>query len=267
MGTEHSGTGIQNPIPNKKCNKFYRAAESKSAPKNLEHPTINNAPVPLQEEDDQGSKRPTNNGGSITTIKEGNRRDNLRTYQEERLHDLPRFRRCLYAYSNSEELQKIPALSMEWKRVPIQSTSIWTIPESVYIYKSPSTNINMGKNTGNTISSIFGRSADIRRNKEYMYQEYRNNTQENGRIGVQNQIRKISNKAITINKAFRNDNQFKGYELEGPIIENKRPQKRSLKITQCREDYYQELSQLYWEGSGYVSGFASRSSNVTPTLR
>ncbi|PVV01670.1 hypothetical protein BB560_003903, partial [Smittium megazygosporum] len=240
MGTEHSGTGIQNPIPNKKCNKFYRAAESKSEPKNLEHPTINNAPVSLQEEDDQGSKRPTNNGGSITTIKEGNRR---------------------------EELQKIPALSMEWKRVPIQSTSIWTIPESVYIYKSPSTNINMGKNTGNTISSIFGRSADIRRNKEYMYQEYRNNTQENGRIGVQNQIRKISNKAITINKASRNDDQFKGNELEGPIIENKRPQKRSLKITQCREDYYQELSQLYWEGSGYVSGFASRSSNVTPTLR
>ncbi|PVU86107.1 hypothetical protein BB560_006805 [Smittium megazygosporum] len=72
--TEHSGTGIQNPIPNKKCNKFYRTAESKSAPKNLEHPTINNAPVSLQEEDDQGSKRPTNNGGSITTIKEGNRR-------------------------------------------------------------------------------------------------------------------------------------------------------------------------------------------------
>ncbi|PVV02953.1 hypothetical protein BB560_002580 [Smittium megazygosporum] len=313
MGTEHSGAGIQKPIPNKKCNKLYKAAESKSAPKNLEHLAINNAPVPLQEEDDQGSKRPTNNGGSITTIKEGNRRgkdkntrflqpafhypkedwwaqadsrlaeleqtcsgetlqdeiieDNLRTYQEERLHDLPRFRRCLYAYSNSEELQKIPALSMEWKRVPIQSTSIWTIPESVYIYKSPSTNINMGKNTGNTISSIFGRSADIRRNKEYMYQEYRNNTQENGRIGVQNQIREISNKAITINKASRNDDQFKGNELEGSIIENKRPQKRSLKITQRREDYYQELSQIYWEGSGYVSGFASRSSIVTPTLR
>ncbi|PVU93384.1 hypothetical protein BB560_005999 [Smittium megazygosporum] len=79
--------------------------ESKSGSKNPKQPTIYNAPVPLQENDDRGSKQPTNNGGSITTIKEGNRRgetlqdgiieENLRTHQEEGLYGLPRFIRCL----------------------------------------------------------------------------------------------------------------------------------------------------------------------------
>ncbi|PVU91781.1 hypothetical protein BB561_004212 [Smittium simulii] len=171
----------------------------------------------------------------------------------EGFYDFSRLRGCVPTHPYREVVQKIFPLLLEWKRVPIQGTSIWAVSQPSHLYESATTSPRMGQVTGYPSLSVPGRPPDSGRVKGNLLTEYMQNSSQAYGAWLQDQYKEVGNHSDSVFRTSGNENQFPRNNPQGPLFQGTKSLQRSGKVIKGRENYFERSSQLHREGTSNVS--------------
>ncbi|PVU92130.1 hypothetical protein BB561_004014 [Smittium simulii] len=186
-------------------------------------------------------------------LQDGVTTKNMPDHTKKGLHDVFGLRRCIYAYSDTSNMQKVSKLYLEWESIPIQSSSIWAVIKFTYVHQ--------------ILKPVIERSANYGKNQEDMLGKHAYNSYKTFRTRIQNQSEKISDYSSTDNYTSGNDYKHKRYDAQGTSIQGKRLTQKSFKTNKDKADNSTKSGKLYRKGTGYVNSTATGTIDVETSPR
>ncbi|PVU91911.1 hypothetical protein BB561_004139 [Smittium simulii] len=234
MGQKHSGERIQNPLQVHSPTSFYASSpiqekDDKRCQQNIDSRSI----VLIGKESNRGSQIknsrilqpafycPKENWGFETStrleeLKQAFSGDplqdvvakiGLQSNKIKGLHDIAGSGGCIHAYIDPQIMQKIFEVSMEWKRVPVQGTSIWSNAEPLYVYRGTMPCYSLGHKLRYLDDCLFRRLADIGTKQINMLQEHNFSSKQTCGTRIQNQRIIINSKNYVVKIPKRQDSK------------------------------------------------------------
>ncbi|PVU91193.1 hypothetical protein BB561_004518 [Smittium simulii] len=99
-------------------------------------------------------------------LQDGVTKKNIPDHTQKGLHDVSGLRRYMCAYSDTSNMQEVSKVYLEWKCIPIQSSSIWVVIKSTYVHQSTETINRVGTATKNQSISILDNLLIMGKTKE-----------------------------------------------------------------------------------------------------
>ncbi|OMJ15863.1 hypothetical protein AYI70_g6974, partial [Smittium culicis] len=183
------------------------------------------------------------------------------------LHDISGSGGCIYAHTDTQDMQEVSPFLLERQSIPVPRTTVWPITKPAYFYQGTETSIDMGTITGNANISVFRRPPDSGKIEGGMQFKRQPNLLQAYRAGVQNQRGEIIHLPEASYYASRDANKFTRNYSESSIVKGQGPTPRSQQVVEHRTDHREVISEFYRESTGNISGPVAWTINFTKTLR
>ncbi|PVZ96716.1 hypothetical protein BB558_007361 [Smittium angustum] len=187
-------------------------------------------------------------------IQNGNFENYMETNSTERLHGKHRSARRLYARVGQRMLQKVSAIPLENKDIPVQGSTFWAKSEPMGIHKDPKTSIKIGESKEDLIDSLSRRFAGLGRNKRKMSEKSPQGNEKTKQPRIYYKREQIISHSKKNPRTPGIYYQFKGNELKSSKTESSGYQERSHETDRRRQLYTEETSSNHWETTGVISG-------------